>query len=535
MRSFAGVVQFDGSPPNPTLLRHLGALISLERSSPPVIESDDRCGIVVVTHREDLRAETERASGERVPSPSFGSCSSQLLARLHGEFSFAIWNSQTRELFCARDRFGARPFYYARTTRTFVFSDSLEAVIAHPEVRTDALREAAVADYLCTGVLQDAQATIYADVHRLAPAHVLRCRADGSIEIERYWRLPPHTSTRRGDDAVESLESALKEAIADRVGGPTALVFMSGGLDSPLLAALSREVRRETQLLAATSVYRTRIADVEGDYAAEAARSIGIPLRLFPLDDYPPLMALDPNVWTAEPGPLLTAPMTTDIYRDAADYAPIAMHGHPADAVLSIDLAGYLRRLPSSERAKQLIRYTRLRRRPPYFYFRRRRITPPPSRPAWLMVECEALPVPEDDPLASAEWSSYFEWAHPLVTRAPIELVYPWCDARVVEVARQLAPIPWLVDKWVLREMLRGRVSERIRRRKKSYVFQDPWRADLPVAGVPEIRAASRFIDPERFRRACQEAGHLSNDTLRAVLFESWLRKLADSPRRPAT
>lgn len=517
MRSFAGVLQTDGSLPDANLLHHLGHIISLETSSDPVVTIEDACGIVVVTH--------DRNASQ--PEP-FGVA----LAELHTEFSFAFWDAQRKELFCARDRFGVRPFYYARTPRAIVFSDSLEAVIAHPEVRVDELDEGAVADYLNTGVAEDAEATIYAQVRRLPPAHTLRCGDDGRIALERYWTLPAR-EVRPRRDAVERMEAALKEAIADRVVGNAAVVFMSGGLDSPLLAALTREVRPATRLLAGTSVYRSRIADVEERYAVEAARSIGIPIRMFPLDDYPPLQALDAEIWTAEPGPLLTAPMTREIYRAAAEHAPVALHGHPADAVLSVDLTSYLRALPWTRRVAELIRYTAWRHRPPYFFFRPRRVAVHRPAPEWLLARREPGANENDhDSLASPIWSSYFEWAHPLFTRAPIELVYPWCDARVVEVARELEPIPWLVDKRVVREMLRGRVSERVRRRGKTYLAGDPWRAALPDDRVLEIEAASRFIDPLRFREACRAAGFLSDQTLRAVVFESWLRKLPHAVKR---
>jgi asparagine synthase (glutamine-hydrolysing) len=521
MRSFAGVLQFDGSPPDPNLLQHLGGIISLDTSSTPIITTDDRCGIVVVTH--------DRNAGAGVaPSTGFGPVPASL-AHVHTEFSFAIWDAPRRELYCARDRFGVRPFYYARTQQALVFSDSLEAVIAHPNVRIE-LDEGAVADYLNSGVGHDAEATIYAHVRRLPPAYQLRCGEDGRVVLERYWTLPMRESERRRD-AVERLETALKSAIADRVTGPAAVVFMSGGLDSTLLAALTREVRPESRLLAGTSVYRRRIADVEEPFAVEAARSIGIPIRAFPLDDYPPLQALDADIWTVEPGPLLTAPMTRDIYRAAAEHAPLALHGHPADAVLSADLTSYLRALPWQQRLAQLLRYTAFRRRPPYFFFRPRRAAVRRAPPEWLLARRDP-PALAVDPLASPIWSSYFEWAHPLFTRAPIELVYPWCDARVVEAAFALEPIPWLVEKQVVREMLRGRVSERVRRRRKAWLAGDPWRADLPLERELEIVAASRFIDPGRFREACHADGCVSDQTLRAVVFESWLRKLPRAVNR---
>ena len=430
-----------------------------------------------------------------------------------------------REVIATRDPFGVRPLYYARTPE-LVCSESLEEILAHRDGPLD-LDAHAVADYLLNGVLSDPEATIYANVRRVPPAHTLLRDADGNLAVERYWRIPPRAPKPR-PDAVQHLEATLKQAIADRVHGPAAVVFMSGGVDSTLLAALTREVRPETQLLAGTSVYRTRIADVEEAFADEAARSIGIPIEKFVLDDYPVLAALEQDVWTAEPGPLLTAPMTRDIYRQTAEHAPLAVHGHPADAVLSVDLIAYLRGLPPRTRIAEMIRYTFARRRPPYFYFRPRRRVARTAVPNWLRVRPETRQQ-SDDPLDSASWSSYFEWTHPQFTRAAVEVVYPWCDVRVIEAARELEPIPWLVDKQIAREMLRGRVSDRVRLRKKSFLAGDPWRADVPDLA---IEAASQFIDPARFRDACRTAGAVFDQTLRAVIFESWLRRLPSEAAR---
>jgi asparagine synthase (glutamine-hydrolysing) len=332
--------------------------------------------------------------------------------------------------------------------------------------------------------------------------------------VQPYWTLQVPEERTPQRDAPQRLEAALQEAVADRIAdrvtGSAAVVFMSGGLDSTALAAIAREVKPDTRLLAGTSVYRTRIPDVEESYAAEAARAIGIPIRFFVLDEWSPLQSLESGTWTAEPGPLLTAAMTQDIYARAAEHAPLALHGHPADAVLYADLHASSQDLLRKGRllalSAALIDYVRVRRRPPWFVARRR-------------------PRQTVHPLQSSMWSSYFEWAHPLLTRAPIELAYPWCDLRVVEAALAMPPFPWLVDKHVLREVLRGRVSEVIRTRPKSFLQGDPWTIPLSASPPIEIEAASVYVDRERFLATIRSEQSLRDTTLRAVLLEYWMRK----------
>lgn len=424
-----------------------------------------------------------------------------------------------------RDPFGVRPFYYAQTTQGLVHSESLEEVLAHPGVRVDELDDQAVADYLTVGVCLDAAATIFKHVRRLPPGHELTVR-EGEVTIRRYWSLP---APRPRKSAPAELEAALRDAIREHLTARSAVIFMSGGLDSTTLAALAREAAPDVQLLAQTSVYRSRIADVEEAFAVEAARSIGIPIRIFPLDDYPPLQALDEHVWTPDPGALLSFPMTRAVHAAALEHAPIALHGHPADAVLSAELTPYLRSLGFFERIAALIRYTVTRRRPPFFFFRDllgwpRREHEPELLPDWLRVRPH--PRSTGHPLESPIWPSYFEWAHPAMTRMPLEVVYPWLDERVVEAALAMPPIPWLADKYVVRRMLRGRISDMVRLRRKTFVTGDPWRVALPAGRSLEIEAASAYIDPERFRAALRGASALSNMTLRAVAFEYWLRRI---------
>jgi asparagine synthase (glutamine-hydrolysing) len=422
-----------------------------------------------------------------------------------------------------RDLFGVHPLFYARVSGGVVHSESLEEVLAHPEVRFDELDERAVGDYLANGVCGDAAATVFAHVRRVPPAHALTVR-NGEAEISRYWSLPSPKVSR---DAPAQLEAALRASIREKLTASKAVIFMSGGLDSTTLAALAREVAPDVELLAQTSVYRTRMLSEEEFFAREAARSMGINIRVVPLDEYTPLQALEEKWWTADPGALLTAPASRALHAAAVKHAPLAMHGHPADAILAADLTSHLRSLGFLERIAALVRYTIAIRRPPYFFFRellQGREWQPDPLPSWLLARPH-LRV-ETHPLESPIWSSYFEWAHPSTTRTPLEVVYPWFDERVIEAAMAMPPIPWLVEKHVLRRLLHGRVSDTVRLRKKSWLQGDPWRVELPVPHSLEIEAAARYIDPQRFRAALSGARSLSNTTLRAIAFEYWLREL---------
>ena len=576
MSSYAGIVAESGRV-DEHLLAHLGSAIRLPRSSRAQLQVTNPCGAAVVSHHEDaavvavdgdawlvgdLRLD-DRAALLRALSSSDDPGDSALVLRawrrwgagfaerVSGEYSFVIWNQSARELVCVRDRFGVRPFYYATLPGgDLVFSDVLVALLAHPATNAGDLDEGAVADYLIEGVGRDAAATIFAGIRRLPPAHVLTWR-HGTATLRRYWSAQSEDDGALPGDDAQRLQSALEAAVRDRVRGPSAMVFMSGGLDSTALASIAHEVRPGVAITAGTSVYRTRIADEEERYAAEAARSIGIPIRIFPLDDYAPLGALDAGLWTPEPGPLLTAAMTREIYAAAAELAPVALHGHPADALLFAELTPFfarlLRRGSVVRFARAVAQYARIMGRPPYFVFRQLLGASAPiadrELTSWLEPSFAARTAARNDAetrpssghalrprsasaLDSPIWSSYFEWAHPLMTGAPIAISYPYCDARVVRAALNVSPVPALVDKQVLRELLRGRVSDTIRLRRKTVLGGDPWIVEVEKRRL-ELGPAAAYIDRSRFLESCRGRS-VSGARLRALALDYWMAQRSE-------
>jgi asparagine synthase (glutamine-hydrolysing) len=87
---------------------------------------------------------------------------------LIGDFAFAIWDGPGRQLVCARDHFGVKPFYYANLPKSFVFSNTLNCLRLHPEV-SSRLNDLAISDYLLFGGNQDSRTTSFEQIQRLPP------------------------------------------------------------------------------------------------------------------------------------------------------------------------------------------------------------------------------------------------------------------------------------------------------------------------------------------------------------------------------
>ena len=142
----------------------------------------------------------------------------ECVKHLLGDFAFAIWDGHRRRLFCARDHFGIRPFYYAQVGNCLIFSNTLNCVRMHPQV-SDRLNDLAIADFLLFDCNQDQATTTFADIQRLAPAHYLTWQ-EGNLRLGRYWNLPLIDRPLRyshPQDYVEHFKALLTQAVADRL------------------------------------------------------------------------------------------------------------------------------------------------------------------------------------------------------------------------------------------------------------------------------------------------------------------------------
>src|SRR5207249_147082 len=121
--------------------------------------------------------------------------------------------------------------------QTLIFSNTLDCIRQHPAV-SDKLNDLAIADFLLFDLNQDPHTTSFADIQRLPPAHRATWSAD-SMRMTRYWTLPIDEPVyfKRADDYTDRFKELLNTSVSDRLRTNKIAVFMSGGLDSPALAA----------------------------------------------------------------------------------------------------------------------------------------------------------------------------------------------------------------------------------------------------------------------------------------------------------
>ncbi len=162
----------------------------------------------------------------------------QCVRRFSGMFAFALWDRRTETLLIARDRIGKKPLYYTvREGRWLAFGSELKALHASGWSSRKVSAQA-IEDYLSYGYVPDPK-TIYTDVHKLPPGHVMCWRRGANPIITAYWDLDLDSVHRISqDDAKAELHQRLHKAVSDRLISDVPLgAFLSGGVDSSAVVA----------------------------------------------------------------------------------------------------------------------------------------------------------------------------------------------------------------------------------------------------------------------------------------------------------
>jgi|WetSurMetagenome_2_1015567.scaffolds.fasta_scaffold08838_3 asparagine synthase (glutamine-hydrolysing) len=162
------------------------------------------------------------------------------LQYLRGMFAFAIWDKTRQQLFCARDRFGIKPFYYYTDKEKFVFGSEIKAILKAGDIdRT--LSNDALDSYFAFGYISS-DLSIYKSIRKLQPGHylLLSFKDKASIDIKRYWEIqfePDHSKTN--NQWIEEIENCLSETVKLHMISDVPLgAFLSGGIDSSSVVAM---------------------------------------------------------------------------------------------------------------------------------------------------------------------------------------------------------------------------------------------------------------------------------------------------------
>lgn len=459
--------------------------------------------------------------------------------RLIGDYAFAIWDSQERSLFAARDQIGTVPFYYSRVGDQFLFANTVRALLAHPGVDRS-LNPLAIGDYLMFSYGIDRDAGFFRGIARLAPAHCMMV-TESEVRIRRFWDVPDAdfaaAEKRAPEELIEEFRATFAGAVRDRLRMPKVATTLSGGMDSTSIAATAmREGAGQTHIEAWSYGGDWLMPDVERHWAWRCAHHIGVPFNSLSVE----------RVYTDPPGGHFHAPpeprmeLRTNSVHLVAE--AVVSRGY---RVLLLGMGGDTIVRGGPFHWGKMVRERRFGRlmREAWQFWRYHRLRPP-LRAAWRASRPMQVP-PISAPLdpdfvrehrleerwrwvydtyqadtrkmmgESPFWTELFVATHPESSGLPLRFRQPMFDVRLIELAMRLPPTPWQFHKAMLRRMGEGLLPDEIINRPKTLFGNnpaweaarrglEPWLNDLPLAAELD-----GYVDKERIRRAVADIAAL--------------------------
>jgi asparagine synthase (glutamine-hydrolysing) len=607
MSGFAGMVSAGGGVPDPRLLDLMAAGLKFRGPDATQIWSQPGTGFcftflrtgpapqsaeqprsldgrvwligeVRLDGREELRRELEQidrpvpsnATDEELILLAWGQWHEEGLAKLLGDFSFALWDPVSRELLCVRDLMGTRPFFYAVSGDWFFFGNTLEVLRLAPGLSLE-LDAQFIGDFLLLEGSSDASRTAYKNIRRLAPGHWLKY-SSGGLYIHRYAALPVEEPLwlKHPEEYVERFQFLFEQSVRDRLPRERSAVFLSGGLDSTSVAAVATKVAKRSgasELMRAYTIdCRPLFRDEEGILATSVARHLGIEIQTLPA-----VSCLPYQHWE-DSGPRTPEPIHDPFlalhhlqYQLVAPQARVVFTGYGGDDLLTGQAWPYfvylLRRWRLGAISKAFGGYMIKHKRIPPLrggfrtmlrrwmgrtdssaefptWLEPRFVEQYQLRGRWLELQQMRKPAHPLHPigyagLSSESVSTMYDSEDAAWTTVPVEWRAPLLDVRLLRFLLRVPPVPWCMEKHLGREAMRGMLPEEIRSRVKTplpvdlldcFIASDKWRP-FPLAEPPsEVRT---YVDWEKVcATLAQVRGSALWTVLRPVSLGYWITNL---------
>ena len=191
----------------------------------------ERLGIDLALSREERE--------EAILVKAYETWGYEMADHMHGMFAFALWDDEEKKLFCLRDHFGTKPFYYYETADgKLLYGTMIRQIMDQPGFVKE-LNEEMLQIYLSLTYVAG-ENTFFRGLKKLMPGHYLIWQ-NGKLKIERYWTPEFHPDESRSlEDWADEIHNTLKEIMPEvKAADETAESFLSGGVDSSYVLAMS--------------------------------------------------------------------------------------------------------------------------------------------------------------------------------------------------------------------------------------------------------------------------------------------------------
>jgi asparagine synthase (glutamine-hydrolysing) len=461
---------------------------------------------------------------------------------LDGMFGLAVWDDRTGTLLLARDRAGEKPLFYARVGGEVIFASELQCLLRHPALPRE-LDRVAIDEYLALGYVPEPR-TPFTAIRRV-PAGAYMLFRGAHEETVRYWdptkfTIEPIDPAR----AVRETQRLIENAVAKQVMSDVPVgVFISGGLDSSVLATLASQAIGVDKVHTFSAQFTEESYDESGDAAvlARKMRTRHVPVRT---DEETLLEALQ-NVTTRVAEPLADPAIlpTFLLARAAREHVKVILSGEGADELfggyptyVGHKIAPRFEALPSFVRGgvRRLAYAVPPSGKKVTLEYLLKRFVSDAERPwmerhlSWFGTGLPARPLPDvqafgDDPLAGAMLLDYRSYLRDnllvKVDRATmlssVEARAPYLDREVTAFALSLPTdlrVRRLTTKWVLKKAAEKWIPHDVIYRRKRGL-------SVPIAGWINrgLRGeVDRLLAPARLR----EQGLVDEQLVTSLLAE---------------
>ena len=223
------------------------SIIDLATGNQPMY-NDDKSVVIVfngeIYNFRELKKDLEKkykfytTSDTEVLVHGYEEWGQELTAKLRGMFAFAIWDTNKQELFCARDGWGIKPFYYYNNNGTFMFASEIKAFLDHPDFNKE-FNESILSAYLCFNSTPTTE-TFFKGVKRLEPGYQLVYK-DGKIDIKRFFKMEFASTEDDMGTIVKNIEKAMIDSVKHHeIADVEVGSFLSSGIDSSYLVSIAK-------------------------------------------------------------------------------------------------------------------------------------------------------------------------------------------------------------------------------------------------------------------------------------------------------
>lgn len=272
-----------------------------------------------------------------------------VVKHLRGMFTFALYDTDKKQLMVARDRLGIKPMYYAEFDGRVIFASEIKAILAAWPIdrRPD---DASVWRFLATRVHDDNKFTFFANVKRILPGHYMLIDEHGNYRFQQYWQpeVNPQFHSDKPDNYYSDLlrEKILESMKLHLITDVPLGITLSGGLDSSAVASMARKLidegtdlhTEQNKLMTFSALHPGETID-ESKYINEVIKFTNAEAHSVVPDVDSFWGEIDNWVYFQEEPTISTAPYAYfSVMREAHKYVKVLLSGQGGDELL----AGYI-------------------------------------------------------------------------------------------------------------------------------------------------------------------------------------------------